>query len=112
VTREVASLERAGVDARGSTPHFAKLADGRRLFVKALGQDERDADLLFRAGGERACGVGRDGANREPGAALAAPGSASAVPARGAPACSPAGRRRPPRWPIRARAGRFTPEVN
>src|SRR4030095_12500183 len=46
---EVASLERAGVDARGSTPWFAKLADGRRLFVKALGQDERDADLLFRA---------------------------------------------------------------
>jgi glycosyltransferase 2 family protein len=46
---EVASLEHAGVDARGSTPYFAKLADGRRLFVKALGQDERDADLLFRA---------------------------------------------------------------
>jgi hypothetical protein len=46
---EVASLERAGVDARGSTPYFAKLADGRRLFVKALGQDERDADLLFRS---------------------------------------------------------------
>jgi glycosyltransferase 2 family protein len=46
---EVASLEHAGVDARGSTPYFAKLGDGRRLFVKALGQDERDADLLFRA---------------------------------------------------------------
>jgi uncharacterized membrane protein YbhN (UPF0104 family)/tRNA A-37 threonylcarbamoyl transferase component Bud32 len=46
---EVASLEHAGVDARGSTPYFAKLTDGRRLFVKALGQDERDADLLFRA---------------------------------------------------------------
>jgi glycosyltransferase 2 family protein len=44
----VRSLERAGVDARGSTPYFAKLEDGRRLFVKALGQDERDADLLFR----------------------------------------------------------------
>ena len=39
----------AGVDARGSTPYFAGLADGRQLFVKALGQDERDADLLFRA---------------------------------------------------------------
>ena len=37
---EVASLEHAGVDARGSTPYFAKLGDGRRLFVKALGQDE------------------------------------------------------------------------
>ena len=46
---EVASLERAGVDARGSTPYLAKLGDGRRLFIKALGQDERDADLLFRA---------------------------------------------------------------
>jgi glycosyltransferase 2 family protein len=46
---EVKSLERAGVDARGSTPYFARLTDGRRLFVKALGQDERDADLLFRA---------------------------------------------------------------
>jgi uncharacterized membrane protein YbhN (UPF0104 family) len=45
---EVKSLERAGVDARGSTPYFARLTDGRRLFVKALGQDERDADLLFR----------------------------------------------------------------
>ena len=45
----VASLTPAGVDARGSTPYFARLADGRQLFVKALGQDERDADLLFRA---------------------------------------------------------------
>jgi undecaprenyl-diphosphatase len=45
----VASLTRAGVDARGSTPYFARLADGRQLFVKALGQDERDADLMFRA---------------------------------------------------------------
>jgi glycosyltransferase 2 family protein len=46
---EVKSLERANVDARGSTPYFAQLTDGRRLFVKALGQDERDADLLFRS---------------------------------------------------------------
>jgi glycosyltransferase 2 family protein len=46
---EVKALERAGVDARGSTPYFARLTDGRRLFVKALGQDERDADVLFRA---------------------------------------------------------------
>jgi uncharacterized membrane protein YbhN (UPF0104 family) len=45
---ELKSLERASVDARGSTPYFARLTDGRRLFVKALGQDERDADLLFR----------------------------------------------------------------
>ena len=42
------TLERAGVDARGSTPYFGTTADGRRLFVKALGVDERSADLLFR----------------------------------------------------------------
>jgi hypothetical protein len=44
----VASLEAASVDARGSTPYFGVGTDGRRLFVKALGQDERSADLLFR----------------------------------------------------------------
>jgi undecaprenyl-diphosphatase len=45
---EMTSLERAGVDARGSTPYFGTTAGGRRLFVKALGVDERSADLLFR----------------------------------------------------------------
>jgi undecaprenyl-diphosphatase len=45
---DMASLERAAVDARGSTPYFGTTADGRRLFVKALGVDERSADLLFR----------------------------------------------------------------
>jgi hypothetical protein len=44
----LARLERAGVDARGSTPYFATTTDGRPLFVKALGADERSADLLFR----------------------------------------------------------------
>jgi undecaprenyl-diphosphatase len=44
----MAALERAGVDARGSTPYFGTTVDGRRLFVKALGVDERSADLLFR----------------------------------------------------------------
>ncbi len=44
----LASIEPAGVDARGSTPYFAVGADGGKLFVKALGQDERSADLLFR----------------------------------------------------------------
>jgi undecaprenyl-diphosphatase len=44
----VARLERAGVDARGSTPYFGVAADGRKLFVKVLGADERSADLLFR----------------------------------------------------------------
>lgn len=41
-------LEQAGVDARGSTPYYGEAADGGRLFVKALGADERSADLLFR----------------------------------------------------------------
>jgi len=41
-------LDRAGVDARGSTPYFGVGADGSKLFVKALGTDERSADLLFR----------------------------------------------------------------
>jgi len=44
----LAELERAGVDARGSTPYFGTTTDGRPLFVKALGADERSADLLFR----------------------------------------------------------------
>ena len=44
----VARLVPAAVDARGSTPYFATLTDGSRLFVKALGRDERAADLLFR----------------------------------------------------------------
>ena len=44
----VQRLDRAGVDARGSTPYFGVAADGSRLFVKALGSDERSADPLFR----------------------------------------------------------------
>lgn len=42
-------LEQASLDARGSTPYFGTGADGRPLFVKALGEDQRSADLLFRA---------------------------------------------------------------
>jgi undecaprenyl-diphosphatase len=42
------SIEPASVDARGSTPYFAVGSDGGKLFVKALGRDERSADLLFR----------------------------------------------------------------
>jgi undecaprenyl-diphosphatase len=45
---QMAALEQAGVDARGSTPYFGTTVDGRRLFVKALGADERSADLMFR----------------------------------------------------------------
>ena len=41
-------IEKAGVDARGSTPYFGTATDGSPLFVKALGEDERSADLLFR----------------------------------------------------------------
>ena len=44
----LARIEQAKVDARGSSPYFAVAVDGRRLFVKALGQDQRSADLLFR----------------------------------------------------------------
>ncbi|MBK9180693.1 MAG: hypothetical protein IPM45_14225 [Acidimicrobiales bacterium] len=44
----LARLERAKVDARGSTPYFGRTADGDKLFVKVLGADERSADTLFR----------------------------------------------------------------
>lgn len=44
----LARLEQASLDARGSTPWFAATTDGARLFVKALGDDERSADRLFR----------------------------------------------------------------
>jgi glycosyltransferase 2 family protein len=44
----LARLEQASVDARGSTPYFAETRDGQKLFVKALGEDQRSADLLFR----------------------------------------------------------------
>jgi undecaprenyl-diphosphatase len=44
----VARLDAAKVDARGSTPYFGETTDGTRLFVKALGADQRSADLLFR----------------------------------------------------------------
>lgn len=45
---DLADLEAASVDARGSTPYFGTTTDGTKLFVKALGADERKADLLFR----------------------------------------------------------------
>jgi undecaprenyl-diphosphatase len=45
---ELSALEQAGVDARGSTPYFGVSTTGDKLFVKALGADERSADLLFR----------------------------------------------------------------
>lgn len=44
----VRRLDPASVDARGSTPYFGEDAAGGRLFVKALGDDERSADVMFR----------------------------------------------------------------
>ena len=45
----VESVRPAEVTAKGSRKFGAVAADGRRLFVKALGSDQRDADLLYRA---------------------------------------------------------------
>ena len=45
----VASVGAAQVVAKGSRPFVAVTSDGRRLFIKALGSDQRDADLLYRA---------------------------------------------------------------
>jgi undecaprenyl-diphosphatase len=45
---DIAQIDRASVDARGSTPYFGTDADGKRMFVKVLGTDERSADLMFR----------------------------------------------------------------
>jgi glycosyltransferase 2 family protein len=45
----VESVRPAEVESKGSRPFAAVTADGRRLFVKALGSDQRDADLLYRA---------------------------------------------------------------
>ena len=45
----VASAEPANVQTKGSRPFTAVTGDGRRLFIKALGSDQRDADLLYRA---------------------------------------------------------------
>lgn len=45
---DMADIDRASVDARGSVPWFGTTADGSRIFVKSLGSDQRAADLLFR----------------------------------------------------------------
>ena len=44
----VETLRPLDVDARGSAPWMGVTADGQRVFVKALGRDERSADLMFR----------------------------------------------------------------
>ncbi len=46
---QVTSVDPAGVEAKGSRPFAAATDDGQRLFIKALGADQRDADLLYRA---------------------------------------------------------------
>ena len=45
---DVTAVRPAKVDARGSTPFLADTADGAAVFVKAVGADQRDADLLFK----------------------------------------------------------------
>ncbi len=45
---KVVDVRRVSADARGSTPFFVTVDDGRRIFVKAVTREERDADLLFK----------------------------------------------------------------
>jgi glycosyltransferase 2 family protein len=42
-------VEPAAVEAKGSRPFTAAAGDGEPLFIKVLGSDQRDADLLYRA---------------------------------------------------------------
>jgi glycosyltransferase 2 family protein len=46
---QLTSLERADVDARGSTPWTGVTAGGDPVFVKAFSVEQRAADLLYRA---------------------------------------------------------------
>ena len=43
------SVRPADVTSKGSRPFEASGTDGQRWFIKALGSDQRDADLLYRA---------------------------------------------------------------
>jgi glycosyltransferase 2 family protein len=45
----VRSVEPARVETKGSRPFVADTEDGRPLFIKVLGSDQRDGDLLYRA---------------------------------------------------------------
>ena len=45
----VTGVEPAAVEAKGSRPFTAAAGDGEPLFIKVLGADQRDADLLYRA---------------------------------------------------------------
>jgi glycosyltransferase 2 family protein len=42
------TVDPVGVDARGSVPFVVRARDGARLFVKAVGREQRDADLLYK----------------------------------------------------------------
>lgn len=41
-------LDPLSVDARASAPWMGHTADGQKIFIKAIGRDERSADLMFR----------------------------------------------------------------
>jgi undecaprenyl-diphosphatase len=45
---EPLDLQPLGADARGSASFAVRTRDGRRLFVKAVGREQRDADLLYK----------------------------------------------------------------
>lgn len=45
----MADIAPAAVDARGSTPWLGTTSDGHAVFVKVLNQDNRSADIMFRA---------------------------------------------------------------
>jgi glycosyltransferase 2 family protein len=45
----VTRVEPAAIEAKGSRPFTADCDDGEPLFIKVLGSDQRDADLLYRA---------------------------------------------------------------
>jgi uncharacterized membrane protein YbhN (UPF0104 family) len=45
----VTRVDPAPVEAKGSRPFTAATVDGQSLFIKVLGSDQRDADLLYRA---------------------------------------------------------------
>lgn len=44
----ITDLRPVDADARGSIPYAATLADGTRAFLKIVGREDRDADLLFK----------------------------------------------------------------
>lgn len=46
---QLCNVEHLSVDARGSAPWGGVTESGEKIFVKALGRDERSADLMFRA---------------------------------------------------------------